>query len=144
MSRDRIVAAALFAIAGVPSGLSIALSLGALSPSQIAVAALVGAVATGTAGAVAGRTLGTEARAGAPPSKGAVLGAFVSALGVLIGSVGWVAVMMVEEGAWRWEALEALVFVFVYVLVVALPSLAVGGLAGGVFYWLAQRGAVPV
>ena len=135
MRRDRTLAALLFAAAGVPGGLAVASSFSGLSPFYVIVAALGGALASGAAGALAGPALGAEARGGASLSKGAVLGALVAICGVVIAS----AAITLAPARFSASLPEAFVGMVGSLLVVSLPWMGFGAVAGLLFYSLARR-----
>ena len=136
--RDRPLAAALFAGAGLPGWVAVAASVGGLSPLQAAGYALAGSVASGAAGALAGRVLAAEARAGASLWKGAALGVLVSALGVGLAAVA----LALSAGVSR-AVLGAVAGVFGALLVPWLPWLVPGAVAGVAVYRLRREPPCP-
>ena len=134
---SRSLASVFFAAAGAPGWFAVAASLGGLSPLQLLGYILAGAVASGAAGAIAAPLLASEAERGAPLRKGAVLGVFVSALGVALGS----AVVAVAAAGLSFDVAGAFVAAFGSFLFALFPWLALGAGAGALFYYL-RRGRV--
>ena len=131
----RLLAAVLFAVAGAPGWVAVAASLGGLSVPYLVGYTLAGAVASGAAGALSAPVLEAEARGGAPIRKGAVLGVFVSALGVALAS----AVVAVAAVGPSSEVVGGVAFVFGSLMVAAFPWFGLGAAAGALFYRL-RRG----
>lgn len=134
---DRSLASVLFALAGAPGWLAVSASMGGFSPPWLVGLTLAGAAASGAAGALAAPVLAGEAQHGASPWKGAVLGVFVSAFGVVLGAV---AVVVVGAGL-SVQMVTGFGFAFGALLLVMIPWFVFGAAAGAVFYAL-RRGGV--
>ena len=129
---NRLLAAVLFAVAGAPGWLAVADSLGGLSVSYLVGYTLAGVIASGIAGALSAPVLASEAVRGAPLRKGAVLGVFVSVLGVALGS----AVVAVAAAGLSLDLAVAFAVSLGSVLFALFPWLGLGAAAGALFYAL--------
>ena len=138
MRRDRPLAAALFAVVSAPWWLALSLSLGGVGWTGT----YSGAVASGVAGALAGRALGAAARSDPRLWRAAVRGVLVGGAGVVLWTLGFVALEGVEDGSW--PSLIDLVGVVLAVLLAlaGVPWVVPGAVAGVVFRWGARWGAV--
>ena len=133
----RSFAFALFAAAGAPGWLFVSVTMGGFTLPWLIGLTVIGSIASGAAGALAAPVLAGEVQRGASPWKGAVLGVFVSALGVLFGAVA----IAVLGAGFSFQVAAAIGFAFGALLFVLLPWLIFGAVAGALFY-IVRRGNV--